>query len=128
MTIETTQPMLRMLVVDDELGICDFLRVFFSRQGYDVRIATSGDEALRVAQEFSPRVVLLDIRLHGLSGLDVLESLRANDSRCTVIMMTAVLEDGIMEQARRLGAADYITKPFSLDYLERVVLKKLAGL
>ena len=119
---------LRMLVVDDELGICDFLRAFFSRQGYEVRIATNAREAVSVAQEFRPRVVLLDVRLHGVSGLDVLEQLHAADPQCTVIMITAVLEDSVMEQARRLGAADYITKPLSLDYLERDVLKKLAGL
>lgn len=118
---------LRMLVVDDELGICDFLHTFFVRQGYDVRIATSGGEAFLLAKEFHPRVVLLDIRLHGVSGLDVLEQLRHADPSCTVIMMTAVLEDSVMERARQLGAADYITKPFSLDYLEHEVLKKLAG-
>lgn len=93
-----------------------------------MRIATNGAEAVRIAQAFAPRVVLLDIRLHGLSGLDVLEQLHAHDPQCTIIMMTAVLEDHIMEQARGLGAADYITKPFSLDYLERDVLKTLAGL
>ena len=125
---QASEHLTRMLIVDDELGICDFLRSFFSRRGYEVRIACSGEEALQVAEQFQPRVMLLDIRMPGMSGLEVLERLHATDPDCKIIMTTAVMEESLMERARRLGASDYITKPFSLDYLERDVLSKLAGL
>lgn len=118
----------RMLVVDDELGICDFLRAFFSKRGYEVRTACSGEDALREAASFDPNVVLLDVRMPGISGMEVLEKLHAERPACKVIMITAVVDEGAIEQAKQLGAADYITKPFSLHYLEQDVLGKLAGL
>lgn len=125
---QETQALTRMLVVDDELGICDFLRSFFSKRGYEVHVAHDGEAALRMAAQFRPRVVLLDVRMPGMSGMEVLERLQAQHPECRVIMITAVVDEGAMDHARRLGAADYITKPFSLDYLERDVLTKLAGL
>ena len=123
---DTKEPA-RMLVVDDELGICDFLRSFFSKRGYEVRMAHNGEEALRTAAQFRPRVVLLDVRMPGMSGMQVLERLHAQDPACKIIMITAVVDEGAIDEARQLGAVDYITKPFSLDYLERDVLTKVAG-
>ena len=117
----------RLMVVDDELGICDFLRSFFARRGYDVRIACNGEEALQLADQFQPRIVLLDVRLPGMSGVEVLERLHARHPTCKVIMITAVVDEALMQRALQLGASDYINKPFSLDYLEHDVLKKVSG-
>ena len=125
---QESERLTHMIVVDDELGICDFLRSFFSKRGYDVRIACDGDEALRVASQSPPSIALLDIRMPGMSGMEVLEQLHARYPDCKIIMMTAVVDEGAVARAKQLGAADYITKPFSLDYLEREVLIKLAGL
>src|SRR3989338_7226264 len=116
----------RMVVVDDELGICDFLRSFFSKRGYEVRACCSGEEALRTAVQWQPHVMLLDVRLPGLSGMEVLEQVHVRQPDCKVIMITAVVDEGAIQQARQLGAVDYITKPFSLHYLEHEVLAKLA--
>lgn len=123
-----TATLTRLLIVDDELAICDFLRAFFVHRNYDVRTACSGEEALQTAESFRPRIVLLDVRMPGLSGIDVLEQLRQRQPDVNVIMITAVVDEGLMERARQLGALDYINKPFSLDYLERDVLQKIGHL
>ena len=117
----------RMLVVDDELRICDFLKGFFSTRGYEVSTVTSGEEALTRAASLRTSVVLLDVRMPGISGLDALPKLKALVPKATIIMVTALDDDSLMAEAVSRGAADYITKPFSFDYLETVVLQKLAG-
>ena len=117
----------RMLVVDDELRICDFLKGFFSTKGYEVSTVTSGEEALTRAASLRPSLILLDVRMPGISGLDTLPKLKALLPKATIIMVTALDDDSLMAEAVSRGAADYITKPFSFDYLETVVLQKLAG-
>ena len=117
----------RMLVVDDELRICDFLKGFFSAKGYEVFSATSGEEAITQVPNLRPHIVLLDVRMPGLSGLDTLSRIKAINPELKVIMVTALDDDTLMAEAKSRGAADYITKPFSFDYLEGVVLRKLAA-
>ena len=121
------QPPVRMLVVDDELRICDFLKGFFSTKGYDVFSATSGEEALTQAPAVRPAVILLDVRMPGISGLDALPKLKALNPQTKIIMVTALDDDSLMAEAISRGASDYITKPFSFDYLENVVMRKLVG-
>ena len=115
----------RMLVVDDELRICDFLKGFFSTKGYDVSFATSGEEALTQAPKIQPHIVLLDVRMPGISGIETLSKLKALLPDIKVIMVTALDDDTLMAEAKARGAVDYITKPFSFDYLEGVVMRKL---
>jgi len=115
-----------MLIVDDELGICDFLRTFFSRRGYEVKTVCSGADALTVMPQFQPQVVLLDIRMPGMSGLEVLEQLHPRYPACKVFMVTALDDEYLIAQAEALGAVSYITKPFHLSALERTVMEQLA--
>ena len=115
----------KMLVVDDELRICDFLKGFFTTKGYEVFSATSGEEALAQMPAIHPQIVLLDVRMPGISGLDALSKIKALAPETKVIMVTALDDDALMAEARSRGAADYITKPFSFDYLEGAVLRKL---
>ena len=115
----------RLLIVDDESDICEFLRSFFDRRGFEVRTARSGEEALQAATDFRPRIILLDVKMPGLSGIDVLPRLRQEHPECRIVMITALDDMALMDRARALGAADYIRKPFSLDYLGQEVLVKL---
>lgn len=120
--------MVNLLVVDDEIGTCDFLRNFFSEKGYDVSWATNGEEALTRSSQKHPDLVLLDVRMPGISGLEVLRRLRKGENPPKVVMITAVEDREVIEEAKRLGAEDYIIKPFVLDYLESVVLRKVSTL
>lgn len=120
--------MKRILVVDDELEICEFLNSFFEERFYEVETACSGPEALKKAQEFSPHIVLLDIQMPKMDGLEVLKVLKQNYPKVKVIMVTALETREKIETALRLGADNYITKPLSLEYLEKDVQEKIERL
>ncbi|TYO97135.1 two component Fis family sigma54 specific transcriptional regulator [Geothermobacter ehrlichii] len=113
----------RILVVDDEQLIRWSLEQNLTKQGYDVITAASGEDALRFVQQEAPDLILLDIQLPGMNGLEVLEKIKEIDEEIIVIMVTAlgVLETAV--KAMRLGAHDYINKPFNLDELA-IVIKK----
>ncbi|RMF44868.1 MAG: sigma-54-dependent Fis family transcriptional regulator [Deltaproteobacteria bacterium] len=113
----------RILVVDDEQLIRWSLEQNLSKQGYEVATAASGEDALRAIQQDAPDLVLLDIQLPGMNGLEVLEKIKEQDEDIIVIMVTAlgVLETAV--KAMRLGAFDYINKPFNLDELAIVIRK-----
>lgn len=120
--------MTRLLVVDDEPEICDFLKAFFEDRDFEVRTALSGEEALAAVGTFRPQVMLLDIRMGTMDGLAVLREVKAKYPQTKVIMVTALETTEKIEAALRLGADNYITKPLSLDYLENDVREKIAGL
>ncbi len=113
--------MTRVLVVDDDAVVRTV--VAHSLAGYEVRMASSGEEGLREAAEFQPDLVLLDVVMPGLSGLEVLERLRADPgtARLPVIMLTAEAQESDVERGFELGADDYVVKPFSRRVLVRRV-------
>ena len=115
----------RILVVDDEHLIRWSLEQSLKRQGYEVATAASGEDALRALREDPPDLMLLDIQLPGINGLDVLEKAKEIAEEVIVIMVTAlgVLETAV--KAMRMGAYDYINKPFNLDELAIVIKKAL---
>lgn len=115
----------KILVVDDEHDICDFVRNFFQERGYDVLTALNGEEALAIAKTERPAIVLLDVRMKGMDGVATLKHLKELDKAMKVIMVTALEDQEKMDECCRLGACDYITKPLELDYLEEVVEKML---
>jgi two-component system response regulator (stage 0 sporulation protein F) len=115
----------KILVVDDELDICDFMKNFFQERGYEVVTAMNGDEALAAAKLDRPDIVLLDVRMKGMDGIATLKHLKELDKSIKVIMVTALNDQDKMDEACRLGACDYITKPLDLDYLEQAVAKML---
>jgi len=115
----------KILVVDDEQLIRWSLEQNLKKQGYDVLTAGSGEDALRLVRDELPDLVLLDVQLPGINGLEVLEKVKEMDEDILVIMVTAlgVLETAV--KAMQMGAYDYINKPFNLDELAIVIRKAL---
>jgi two-component system response regulator (stage 0 sporulation protein F) len=124
----TSRPLPRLLVVDDEIEICDFLKLLFEERGFDVETAYVGVEALAKIESFKPDVILLDIKIPGMDGLEVLKRVKAKHPQIKVLMVTAIETSEKINEALRLGADNYITKPLSLEYLENEVREKLEGL
>ena len=106
---------LRVLAVDDEHSIVELLSMALRYEGWDVRTAGNGTDAVRVAREFRPDAVVLDVMLPDMDGLEVLRRLRAESPLLPVIFLTA--RDGVNDRIAGLtaGGDDYVTKPFSLE-------------
>lgn len=117
--------MIKILVVDDEPGICDMLKKTFSSIGFKVLSATSGTEALELVEKEKPKVVFLDIRMLGMSGLEVLKKIKQMDNRAKVNIVSVLADEETKNQARQLGADEFITKPFVSEYLEEIMLKQI---
>jgi DNA-binding response OmpR family regulator len=116
----------RVLVVDDEPSIREMLVEYLTLKGYEAKSVTNGMEAIRLVREDRPHLVLLDVCMPGMSGLEVLQRIREIDPGIGVIMVTAVTEEALGREALKLGAFDYITKPLDFAYLERAVWYKVA--
>jgi CheY-like chemotaxis protein len=117
--------MARILVVDDEPDAVELLRDFLTGKGYEVSAAASGQEALQKLKQERPHLVLLDIRMPKMNGLEVLRQIRQIDREVGVIIVTAVNEEQIGREALKLGAFDFIVKPLNLEYLERSLWTKI---
>jgi len=111
----------RVLVVDDESEFRSVLVEYLGRRGFEVREASSGEEALAHVAEFDPHIVLLDLMMAGKGGLETLRDLKTVAPRSCVIMVTAVHDLDTARGALALGASDYLTKPFPFGYLEAVL-------
>ncbi len=120
--------MARLLIVDDEQDAVEFLAGQFKNRGLEVDTALNGLEAIERVQANIPDLVFLDIRMPGMDGIEVLKKIKEIYPALKVVMMTAVQDEEIVEQAMALGAIDYITKPVSLDYLDSVLMDKISGL
>jgi len=115
----------RVLVVDDDPATVELLREFLSANGYEVITAGDGAEGLRRVKEERPHLILLDVQMPKMDGLEVLRRLREIDKEVSVIMVTGVNEEAIGRQAMELGAFDYIVKPLDLPYLEQSLWYKI---
>jgi signal transduction histidine kinase len=113
-----------LLVVDDEEGPRHSLRMVF-RHDFHVQVVDSGDKALAFAREHPVHVAILDIRMAGCSGIDVLKALKQIDTKIEVIMLTAYETLDTARQALRLGACDYLSKPFDLATIREAVARAL---
>ncbi len=118
--------MARILVVDDDENIVQFLTEFLSKKGYELSSCMNGSTALEMIQNTKPDVVLLDIMMPGLGGIEALKVIKKTDPNIGVIMITGLLDEEIAKRTLELGAYDYIVKPFDLNYLQTVLMVKLA--
>jgi DNA-binding NtrC family response regulator len=107
----------RILLVDDETGILDSLRILFRGEGYEVMTALGGAEAVEIISSERPDLVVTDIRMPGTSGLEVLAQTREVDPEIPVILMTAQASLQSAVRAVNEGAYYYLQKPFSNDDL-----------
>ena len=108
----------KILIVDDEEDVRLFLSDFFFERDFQVEVAANGEEALEKIDKNVPDVILLDIMMPGMDGIDCLAEIKKKYPKVVVIMITALKDEQRVLRAKKLGAHDYIVKPFSLSYLE----------
>src|SRR5262245_13155346 len=105
----------RVLVVDDEKGVREALRQLLEYEGIEVKLATSGNEAIEVYGEFHPHLVLLDVKMAGMDGLDTLGKLRELDARAQIVMISGHGTIQTAVEATQRGAWDFLEKPLDTD-------------
>ena len=109
--------MATILVIDDERMVCDLLRAVFSRYGHEVLTAFDGRNGLDLFEQHRPRFTLLDLRMPGMDGIEVLTRIRALDPRAAVIVLTGAGSADLENQARQMGVTDFLSKGLSLEAL-----------
>src|SRR5271155_668433 len=107
--------MRRVLVVDDEENIRLVLRTLLKKHGYEVEVAEEGEAALMALDSFDPDVILTDVRMPRMGGLDLLAALKTRQHPATVIVMSAYGNVDLAIEAMKAGAYDYVSKPFKPD-------------
>lgn len=117
----------RILIVEDEPFIAETVRFALEKAGYDCILAADGEEGIHAARRERPELILLDVMLPKLNGLQVCRILKAdrNLAAVPVVMVTARVQDRDYVQGKEAGASDYVTKPFELDELLTVVERHL---
>ncbi len=116
---------INVLVVDDDPGVRSVLDRFLSRRGYDVQTVEDGETALRKIREHEPDLLLLDVYLPGISGMEVLYALQGEGRMIPTLTFSGMPDDEMARESVLLGASDFIYKPFSLTHLEDNFLNKL---
>jgi len=111
----------KLLIVDDQNGIRVLLVEVFTSEGYQTFQAANGKLALEIVKKESPDLVLLDMKIPGMDGLDILKHIKEIDPAMKVIMMTAYGELDMIKEATDLGALMHFTKPFDIDEMRKAV-------
>lgn len=120
--------MIKILAIDDEQGMCLIIKETFAPMGFTVLAANNADDAMKIVTREKPKLVFLDIRMQGKSGLEVLKEIKAIDKGIRVVMLTVVADEATRQKARELGADDFVSKPFMSDHLEEVARREIADL
>ena len=113
--------MQRILIVDDDGGLVHFLRRFFTKEGYEIHSCNSGEAALPMVADHEFDLVLLDYKMAGLNGLETLAEIRRARVKTPIVVMTAYGTTDVAIEAMKLGAYDYLLKPFNREELQRLV-------
>ena len=117
--------MSKLLIVDDEVDIREFAKRFFAKRGIEVFTASGGREGLNLIDDQKPDLVLLDVQMEEINGIEVLRKLRDAKNNTKVVMVTGAEARAIIKAANRLGAIGYVHKPLILEELEKIVLAEL---
>ena len=116
----------KLLIVDDEVDICEFAKRFFVKRGINVIIANGGTKALELIESEKPDLVLLDVNMEDMTGVELLRILRGekrNDVK--VIMVTGAIDEYVINEANSWGIKGYVHKSLVLDELEKIVMAEL---
>ncbi len=117
--------MAKLLIVDDEIDIREFARNYFKKRGIEVFTASGGGEALDVLNEEFPDLILLDVRMEEMTGVELLQKIREAGNPVKVIMVSGIEDEETINQAHSLGITGFIHKPLVLEELQKVVMKEL---
>ena len=117
--------MSKLLIVDDEIDIREFAKSFFVKRDIEVFTASGGAEALEIIDRDQPDLVLLDVQMEEINGIEVLKRLRKDKNDVNVIMVTGAEDPAIINEANSLGVKGYVHKPLVLEELEKIVLFEL---
>lgn len=119
--------MKKILIVEDEKNIVLSLRMYLKKEGFDVKVAPNGIDAIKMAQEYIPDLILLDILLPGMNGYLVCKALKEDmdTKHIPVIFMSAKNQESDINKAFEVGASDYIVKPFTHEEIRNLINKYL---
>ena len=120
--------MLKILIIDDERPVCEFLSNFFTTRGMKAVTITDPAKALEKVKAEKPQLILLDILMPNVSGLDLLKQIREVDKNVKVIMVTVQDDEATRKTAQAYGASDFLSKPFTTNYLSNTVMSKITEL
>ncbi|MCA1032128.1 response regulator [Bacillus timonensis] len=115
----------KLLIVDDQYGIRILLNEVFNKEGYQTFQAANGVQAIDIVKKHSPDLVLLDMKIPGMDGIEILKRLKAIDEDIQVIIMTAYGELDMIQEAKDLGAITHFAKPFDIDEIRDAVKKHI---
>lgn len=120
--------LIRILIVDDEPEIRDIFAQFLQKEGYHFQSAPDGTTALELFRSFEPHIVMLDVLMPDINGIDVLKGIREIDKEAKVIMVSGMHDLGIAREAITFGAIDYVTKPIDFRFLRSLLEKETRGI
>lgn len=115
----------KVLIVDDQFGIRTLLNEVLSKEGYKIYQAANGLQALNVTKQHAPDLVLLDMKIPGMDGLEILKKMKEIDPDIKVLIMTAYGEMDLIEKTKKLGALAHFSKPFDIEEIRSAVKKYL---
>lgn len=118
----------KILIVDDQYGIRILLNEIFQKEGYQTYQAANGVQALDIVKNEDPDLVILDMKIPGMDGLEILKRIKKMEARALVIIMTAYGELDMIHEAMDLGAITHFPKPFDIDEITEAVKKELAAI
>lgn len=111
----------KILIADDQFGIRILLNEVLQKEGYQTFQAANGIQALEIVDQHSPDLVLLDMKIPGMDGIEILKRMKQKDDGIRVIIMTAYGELDMIQEAKDLGALTHFAKPFDIDDIRRAV-------
>lgn len=116
----------RILIADDDPEICTLLKGYLTEKGYKVFTALCGEDAISIVKKERPHIMLLDIIMPGMGGMEILKEIRNIDKEVHVVIISGVHDEKTAKTIFKFGANDYITKPMDLNYIDSVLLVNTA--
>jgi len=113
------------IVIDDEKDACDFIKSFLANRGYTVYVAFTGNEGFNLIRDKGPGLVLLDVKLPDINGIEVLAKLRKEDQVTKVVLMTGVESGENIDRAEELKITSVLNKPIKLLELDRIIKEEI---